>query len=800
MKHFKVRLPRAAAGLTAAALLFAAVSYFPVQPIAQAASVSTVANPIIWSDVPDDDVIRVGDTYYMISTTMFFSPGAPIMKSKDLVSWELCSYVYDTLADGDIQNLTNGKHDYAHGQWAASLRYHDGIYYVFFGSYGTGKSYIYKTSDIEHGTWTRTELNGMYHDASMLFDDDGRNYLVYGAGGEIKIKEFNAEMTGFRPGGADKTLFKTGLNGLSGEGSHVQKINGYYYIFLIAWPSGSGRIELCYRSKNLLGNYEGKTVLNSGLGTYGSGVAQGGIVDTPDGKWYGMLFQDHGSVGRIPVLVPVTWENGWPMMGVNGKAPVTLEIDGDYAGTFLAGDDDFSYSSNQLNLLWQWNHNPDNTAWSLTDRPGWLRLTNKTLATNLLNARNTLTQRTEGPSCSSVIKLDASGMKPGDYAGLSAFQFKYGNIGVYVTDSGEKKIYMAENGGYSSSAAVTDSYNKIIAETPLAGNEIYLKAEFLFNTVDEKLNASYNLDKADFYYSYDGNSWNKLGNTLSMAYDLKLFTGYRSGIYSYATKTTGGHADIDFFDYERADWNTPSVIEPDAKGWYFHSTFEGTTDAWTGRGAAEVSTSGRTAYAGSEALLVQGRTAAWNGATRSLNTRAFKPGSAYSFSANVMYLDGSASDTFFMKLQYRDGNGDTQYSTIAEGETIRGEWVQLRNTGYVIPADASDMQLYIETADSTNNFYVDEAIGAVEGTEIQGAGDGRKLIRGDLNEDGRIDGVDLVLIRRGLTAGFADSYAELAADVNQDTQITVADAVLIQNYLIGRIREFPVEAPEKSVG
>lgn len=439
-------------------------------------------------------------------------------------------------------------------------------------------------------------------------------------------------------------------------------------------------------------------------------------------------------MGRIPVLVPVTWENGWPMMGVNGKAPVTLEIDGDYAGTFLAGDDDFSYSSNQLNLLWQWNHNPDNTAWSLTDRPGWLRLNNQTLATNLLNARNTLTQRTECPSCSSVIKLDASGMKSGDYAGLSAFQFKYGNI------------------------------------------------------------------KADFYYSYDGNSWNKLGNTLSMAYDLKLFTGYRNGIYSYATKSTGGHADIDFFDYERTDWNTPSVIEPDANGWYFHSTFEGTTDDWTGRGAAEVSTSGRTAYAGSEALLVQGRTAAWNGATRSLNTRAFKPGSAYSFSANVMYLDGGASDTFFMKLQYRDGNGDTQYSTIAEGETIRGEWVQLRNTGYVISADASDMQLYIETADSTNNFYVDEAIGAVEGTEIQGVGDGRKLIRGDLNEDGRIDGVDLALIRRGLTAGFADSYAEIAADVNQDTQITVAEAVLIQNYLIGRIREFPVEAPEKSVG
>ena len=169
-----------------------------------ASAETVVHNPIIWADVPDDDILRVGDTYYMVSTTMFFSPGAPIMKSDDLVSWELCNYVYDTMANGDVQNLTNGKHDYAHGQWAASLRYKDGWFYVFFGSYGTGKSYIYKTRDIENGSWDRVELNGMYHDASILFDDDGRNYLVYGGGGEIKIKEFNSEMTGFKQGGVDK--------------------------------------------------------------------------------------------------------------------------------------------------------------------------------------------------------------------------------------------------------------------------------------------------------------------------------------------------------------------------------------------------------------------------------------------------------------------------------------------------------------------------------------------------------------------------------------------------------------------
>ena len=512
---------------------------------ADAAQTTTISNPIIWADVPDEDIIRVGDTYYMVSTTMYFSPGAPIMKSKDLVSWEICNYVYDTYADGDKQTLKNGENDYSHGQWAASLRYHDGNFYVFFGSYGTGKSYIYNTSDIENGTWTRSEIHGMYHDASILFDDDGRNYLVYGAGGTAKIKEFNSDMTGFKKNGVEQTLFSTGLDNLAGEGWHIQKINGYYYIFVIAWPSNSKRIELCYRSKELLGKYEGKTILNSGLGTYGGGVAQGGIVDTPDGKWYGLLFQDHGSVGRIPVLVPVTWENNWPMMGVNGEVPLTLEIDSDYAGTQLAKDDDFTYSSNKLDLEWQWNHNPDNTAWSVTERPGYLRLKNNTLATNLLGARNTLTQRTEGPSCSSIIKLDTSGMKAGDYAGLSAFQFKYGNVGVYVADDGSKKIYMANNGGYSDSATVGDSYNNIVEQTNLSGNEIYLKVDFLFNTVDSSGSSSYNIDKANFYYSYGGTNWTKIGEELSMVYSLTLFTGYRSGIYSYATKTTGGYADID---------------------------------------------------------------------------------------------------------------------------------------------------------------------------------------------------------------------------------------------------------------
>ncbi len=784
-------LKKITAAVTAAALMISASPVIPKASIS-ADQTSVISNPVIWADVPDVDVIRVGDTYYMVSTTMYFSPGAPIMKSKDLVSWEICNYVYDTYAQGDVQNLTNGKHDYAHGQWATSLRYHKGTYYVFFGSYGSGKSYIYKTNDIENGTWTRSEINGMYHDASLFFDDDGRNYLIYGGGGNIEIKELNAEMTGFKNGGVSKRLFSTGLSGLAGEGAHVHKIGGYYYVFIIAWPSNSRRIEICYRSKELLGTYEGKTVLDSGVGSYGSGVAQGGIVDTPDGKWYGMLFQDHGSVGRIPVLVPVTWQSDWPIMGVDGKAPLTLTVNGASTGTSLAKDDDFSYSSDKLALEWQWNHNPNNTAWSVTEREGYLRLKNKTLATNLLNARNTLTQRTEGPSCSSFIKLDTKGMKPGDYAGLSAFQFKYGNVGVYVADDGSKKIYMSENGGYSSSAAVTDSRDKIIEQVNLNGDEINLKVDFKFNNITADGSSSNNIDKANFYYSYDGSNWTKIGNELSMVYDLKLFTGYRSGIYSYATKTTGGYADIDLFDYEREEWNAATIVEPDENGYFFHSTFEGSLDNWNGRGAASLLTSGRTAYKGKESLLVQERTAAWNGAYISLKPNAFIPGNKYSFSSDVMFFDGGTFDTFYMKLQYTDAAGETQYSSIAEAKAVRGQWVQLINTEYTIPEDASNMQLYIETADSSNNFYVDEVIGAVAGTKVEGP-EAVSLIIGDVNSDGIIDSFDMASARKGISGTFVNSVSELAADVNQNGTADDEDLVQLQDYILGRIDSFTVK-------
>ncbi|MFR2343138.1 MAG: carbohydrate binding domain-containing protein, partial [Ruminococcus sp.] len=235
---------------------------------------------------------------------------------------------------------------------------------------------------------------------------------------------------------------------------------------------------------------------------------------------------------------------------------------------------------------------------------------------------------------------------------------------------------------------------------------------------------------------------------------------------------------------------TEQPVEPNEYGWYFQSTFEGDLDGWSGRGDAEVSTSGRTAYVGKEALLVQNRTAAWNGAARSLNPKAFVAGKTYSFSTNVQYFDGDATDTFYFKLQYTDANGDTQYDTIAEGTAIQGEWMQLANKNYKIPEGATNLQIYVETKDSTNNFYLDEVIGAVGGTGILGAGEAPTLTLGDVNADGVINVLDLSLAKHGVSSGFSGNAAKLAADVDQNGIVDAADVKMLQDYLLGRISVF----------
>nr|WP_154887889.1 glycoside hydrolase 43 family protein [Paenibacillus xylanexedens] len=502
----------------------------PLTP--QSASAATFNNPVIYADVPDSDVIRVGNTFYMTSTTMHMNPGVPVMKSTDLVNWSIVNYVYDTLGNGDVQNLNNGQNEYGRGSWASSLRYNNGTYYVAFGSLSTGRTYIYQTSNIETGPWTPYTLNSYYHDPSLLFDGN-RTFLVHGSD-NISIVELTPDAKAVKSGGLNQVLIPNASN-IAGsnmivkaEGAHIQKINGMYYVFLIAWPSGDGRIQLAYRANSLTGPYTGKVVLRD------SGIAQGGIVDTASGAWYGFLFRDRGAVGRIPYLVPVTWSDNWPVFGVNGKVPLTMNmpVEGQPAAKIF-GSDEFNAPSgtSTLSKFWQWNHNPDPSKWSLSQRPGFMRLTTGKLSKNILEARNTLTQRTFGPKSTGITALETAGMKDGDYAGLAAFQAKYGFVGVKMTGN-TKSIVMTN----ASSGTMTE-----VASVPLNQNKIYLRVICDFTN---------QTDKAYFAYSLNGTNWTTIGNTLQMSYTLPHFMGYRFALFNYATKSTGGYADFDFFRVE----------------------------------------------------------------------------------------------------------------------------------------------------------------------------------------------------------------------------------------------------------
>ena len=508
--------------LPAALILAVAMSAIPPQA-------ATVSNPVIWADIPDPSIVRVGSEYFMSHTTMHMAPGVPIMKSADLASWKTIGYCYSTLVSNDNMNLVNGKTAYGKGSWASSIRHKSGTYRVLVPSYTSGKTHLYSATD-PVGPWQEVQLP-FYHDPSLHLDDDGRNFVVYG-GGDIKIIQLNASLTGVQSGGINKTLISSasiksllGVQNpiLVGEGAHVLKHNGWYYIFLICWPNASGydgRTQLAFRSKTIDGAYEGKVVLSS------RGVAQGSVVQDPSGNWWGYLFQDNGSVGRSPWIMPVTWANDWPVFN-NGTAPTSFSITTvPTAGTGFVTSDDFSASS--LKLEWQWNHNPDNANWSLTQRPGWARIKSGRVDAQVVNVRNTLTQRSFGPKSSGRTVVDVAGLKDGDVAGLVALQYDYGYVGVKKTGT-SRSVVMVKAANGTPTEVATVGINQ---------DRVYLRIDMDFTN---------RTDKATFFYSADSLNWKQIGNTLQMSYKLEHFMGYRFGLFNMATKSAGGTADFDWF-------------------------------------------------------------------------------------------------------------------------------------------------------------------------------------------------------------------------------------------------------------
>ena len=495
----------------------------------------TYSNPVINADFPDPDVIRVGDTYYMVSTTMFVFPGVTILKSKDLVNWEYCSNAVPRFDYSNCYNLDTC-HRYSHGQWATSLKYHNNQFHILFITLDEGG--FYATADKAEGPWHLKKLPKGYYDPGLFFDDDGKIYVTHGYS-KIYLTEVDEHLA---PISKDSLIFEgTIRKGL--EGMHVYKINEYYYLY--GTYGGLDGFQAALRSKNIWGPYEQKIVIRDTTHGPNYGIHQGALIETQTGEWWTMLFVDSGPFGRFPSLQPVTWVDGWPMVGVDGKAVTTYRkpnVGKRYPVKVLPTSDEFK--SKELGMQWGWNHNPEPSKWSLSARKGHLRLTTVNITDGLRMARNTLTQRmfayfSDSTYTVGTTKLEFSNMKEGDVAGLALFQDPYAYIAI-KKEKGAHYITMVNNG---------EEVEKIKTDK----STIYLKAAPFFGSGAALLyggDAVENTGTAKFYYSLDNEVFFQLGNTFNMAFNLSVFTGNKFCLFNYATQETGGYVDFDWFRME----------------------------------------------------------------------------------------------------------------------------------------------------------------------------------------------------------------------------------------------------------
>lgn len=478
----------------------------------------TFTNPLIPADFPDPDVIRVGDTYYMVSTTMFVFPGMTVLKSYDLVNWEYCSNALPRFDFSPCYDL-DGCNRYGHGQWATSFRYHDGTFYLLFITLNEG-GFLCSATQAE-GPWSIRKLPKGFYDPGLFFDDNGDVYVAHGYG-DLFITPLDEN---FAPAGRDSLVY-TGTVRQGLEGTHVYKIDGYYYLYCTY--GGRDGIQVALRSSNIYGPYEEKVVLRDTVPGVTFGIHQGALIQTQTGQWWTILFVDSGPLGRFPSLQPLSWVDGWPVAGIDGRGVITWKkphVGNAYRVKQLPTSDDFG--SITLGMQWGWNHNPDPEKWSLTQRPGYLRLVTGKVVTTLVQAPNMLTQRpfahydNKIPTTGTT-KMEVASMKDGDLAGLAVFQDPYAFIAI-KQEKESRSLIMVNNG-------------ELIASVPAGSDTIYLRA-ILSNSTEE----------ATFEYSYDNNKFKQIGNKLVMKFSLKVFTGNKFGLFNYATKEPGGYVDFDWF-------------------------------------------------------------------------------------------------------------------------------------------------------------------------------------------------------------------------------------------------------------
>ena len=496
----------------------------------------TYTNPVVRADIPDPDVIRVGDTYYMVSTTMFHFPGATILKSKDMVNWEYCANPLEKLLDDDRYNLRKGQNFYSKGMWACSMKYHDGKFYILING-NDSRAWLLTATDPE-GKWTVKRLAHNYYDPGMLFDN-GKVYIVCGIN-HLTMVELDENFNELR----SKVVVVRDDAGL--EGCHLYKHGDYYYIYATygGWPSG----QVAFRSTDPFGTYEEKMLVEKTINGQVNTIHQGALIEDTEGKWWTIMQQDLGALGRFPNLQPVTWVDGWPIVGNNGVPYQTY--------TKPAGTNEYPrqmtttdvFRNFPLDMQWEWNHLPQANGYSLFERAGWLRL-KATSTTNLLSqAQNTLTQRiymrSDKPSIGTV-RLDVTKLADGDRAGICIFQDPYAQIGV-EKKNGEFKIYWRQDALDGAAASTKEQY-----ASATVTDIVYLRASFNYNT-----------SKTKFYYSLDNKTWTAFGGETSMGFNLSVFVGARFGLFCYATSALGGgSADFDWFSTEE-DFDEDALYQP----------------------------------------------------------------------------------------------------------------------------------------------------------------------------------------------------------------------------------------------
>lgn len=495
----------------------------------------TYTNPVLWEDLADIDVFRVGDEYYYSASTMAFSPGAPILKSGDLVNWQYIGHSVPRLDfnDPEAYSLENGKQAYVQGIWASSMRYResDDTWY-WIGCVDFNKTYIY-TASSPTDEWTLAQtIDRCYYDCGLLFDDSDDIYVAYG-NTNLSVARLNADLSE-----RDVTPVFNATFYL--EGARMYQINGTYYILLTQPADWEWVLK---SSDGPFGPYELQIFADrvdppSPEGGY---PHQGGIVDTPSGDWYYLAFMDAYPGGRVPVLSPFSFDDeGWPRLPANNSfatpnaypvTPVPVE----------PYERKATFPGPALGPQWEWNHNPDTSAYSFAEsEEGGLVLRTASVTSDLFRAKNTLTHRIPGPASAATVRLDISGMKKGDRAGLSLFR---DNAAYVAVENNAINLYtdLALGGGWET---ISEGGVSATASLPEGQEEVWFRLE-----ADVAPAGSH---EGVFSWSKDGGEFEVIGEPVGMNTTYFFFIGYRFGILNYATEGLGGEVVVRSFEVEGA--------------------------------------------------------------------------------------------------------------------------------------------------------------------------------------------------------------------------------------------------------